>query len=513
MAVISWKASQRCAGLFLAAATLSFAGAAEASLPVPDVLAASEVLAPSLHFRANWTALIQPGGAGFGLLFQRNEANSDAYVQPVRWEEPNIKGGLGIGFDTRNPPTTDPFNADGNIHNRPEREVSIHWNGIEVANRLSPVEYREGRHRFEVSVDSVTGGAEITVRIDRVPVYNRFFVPFVVPFEARAVLGAEHGSQQVNASDFHAEASSPARPQPEPIHIRAFNQALNNKDHHTLSASTLFPASGNRVGRVLCTLTLAPTPQGVDPWDRMAAVSIFDDRGRKFEILRYMTPYRRGYSWTADVTDYLPLLQGQKKMEIWCETWGEGWLVTLDFHFFPGRLERVPYRVETLWSEIVPIGQKDHPVEQILKSRTVPAHSRAVASKLRFIVSGHGMSPNTNNAAEFLPLARTVFVNDQAHENLLWKTDNYLNPCRPQGGTWKYDRAGWGPGALVDPWDVDITNSLRVGKAINVRYTIASYVNETPVSDNPARHWITGQVIYYRSSGTRMESRRLFVPE
>ena len=74
--------------------------------------------------------------------------------------------------------------------------------------------------------------------------------------------------------------------------------------------------------------------------------------------------------------------------------------------------------------------------------RDVALPDWAVGARLRAVVTGHGMSPNSGNAAEFMPLGRTLTLDGVAHHDVLWKDDNDLNPCRPQGGTWKYDRAG-----------------------------------------------------------------------
>ncbi|CAN5523135.1 hypothetical protein BH11ARM1_BH11ARM1_02220 [soil metagenome] len=111
-------------------------------------------------------------------------------------------------------------------------------------------------------------------------------------------------------------------------------------------------------------------------------------------------------------------------------------------------------------------------------------------------VTGHGMDPNTDNAAEFLPLWRKLVVNGHSVQNNLWTEDNYLNPCRPQGGTWKYDRAGWGPGTVVDPWKVDVTDFVKSKSQFD--YQIQPYVNKAAVDGNPARHIIESVLVLYR---------------
>ena len=87
--------------------------------------------------------------------------------------------------------------------------------------------------------------------------------------------------------------------------------------------------------------------------------------------------------------------------------------------------------------------------------------------------------------------------NVAALEEALWRTDVYLNPCRPQGGTWKYDRAGWAPGDVVTPWDIDISELIEPGERLTVTYEPEAYVNEKR-GEGRATHWVEGQLIQYR---------------
>jgi hypothetical protein len=275
-------------------------------------------------------------------------------------------------------------------------------------------------------------------------------------------------------------------------------QPLDNA-HRRQSRTVPFPADTDRYGRILCTLTLSRPPSGYDPWDRQGAVYAYDDQGERFEILRFITPYHRGGTWTVDVSDYRPLLRGPHTIEAWCETYSTGWDATVTFAFYPGPATRLAYKVLNLWNGQPTIGDPAHPLSGFFTPQTVVRPPDADAVKLRFIVTGHGQAPNTDDAAEFLPSIRTVSVNGLNFPSLLWKTDNYLNPCSPQGGTWKYDRAGWGPGTVVAPWDIEATPWMPPGKPSQIRYWESPYVNRTPDAGNPARHWVESQVIFYHT--------------
>ena len=198
-----------------------------------------------------------------------------------------------------------------------------------------------------------------------------------------------------------------------------------------------FPANSSKFGRIICTLTLAKPNTDYDHWDRKGAIYVYGENGERFEIVRFMTPYHRGYVWRADVTDYRSLLLGKKKIEASCVTYGTGWKSSVSFAFYPGKPDRLAYRVINLWAGEVEIGNKEKPLEAFFTPKQVVRDPLADAVKLRLVVTGHGQAPNTDDAAEFVPLDRTVHVNGRQFTNRLWKTDNYLNACRPQGGTWK----------------------------------------------------------------------------
>ena len=454
------------------------------------------------RFEAAWNAALPGDSKGYGVALVPEAGKNTSAATPDDWVEPNLPGALCVGFDTFNPPTKNPFNADGNIDNRPQREISLHLNGVEVANRFCSAELLGAEHQTRLSVVWVVGGAEVSVWVDKTPVYDRYFVPDAAPYKARFASGGAAKLTGLSAKfsgNFAARTAAPVR-------VSAFSHVLNDGGHHKNAATVVFPQHGQQVGRVICTLTLDKTPDGVDKWDRIAAVYIYDASGQRFEILRYMTPYSRAYQWKADVTDFLPLFSGVRKMEVVCETYGAGWEVSVDFDFHYGPIKHVPYKVVNLWTTTAVLDEADKPVEAALPPLKLVREVSAKQTKVRLCVTGHGQAPNTDNAAEFIQLWRKLHVSaanapdkDAAvYENVLWKTDNYLNPCRPQGGTWKYDRAGWGPGDIVTPWVLDITSDLpKSGDAV-LRYEIQPFVNQTPDHGNPARHIIEAQVIYYK---------------
>ena len=263
-----------------------------------------------------------------------------------------------------------------------------------------------------------------------------------------------------------------------PVTIVAIDHKLNDVKHAKNEAVVEFPKNTDRFARIICTLRLDKPETRFDPWDRLAAINVYADDGERFEILRYITPYHRGHEWKVDVTDFRPLLRGKRKVEQVCSTQGEGWVVTVKFDFYPGPADRLAHRVVNLWSGGPEVGNPDKPVEDFYTPKAVSLDEQTAFAKVRMVVTGHGMSPNTDNAAEFMSIGRTLTVNGESFRNVLWKTDNYLNPCRPQGGTWKYDRAGWMPGDVVRPWEVDVTRLINDNRKLEIAYKLDPYLNE-----------------------------------
>lgn len=296
---------------------------------------------PTRGIDASWEASIAEGGEGYALVVCPKDAY-EALQKSGKWERPDLNGVFGVAFSVHNPKTENIFNGDGNIYGRPEREVSLHWDGFEVANKVSPVEFRGGKHRIHVREESVVGGAEVTVEIDKTAVYDRFFVPMMQPFAGLAAFGGRTSAAvtTLDLDEIKVDFAAQRRDSDPTTTVHAFDKVLNDAGHTSNVQDVDFPASTKGVGRVICTLRLDRTPKGLDPWDRCASIYVTDEKGEKFEIVRYITPYSRAYTWKVDVTDYLPLLSGRRKVELACTTYSQGWLVSVDFRLLQGSIAR-----------------------------------------------------------------------------------------------------------------------------------------------------------------------------
>ena len=444
-------------------------------------------------------------GAGFAWLDVEKFGGEGEAPAVEQWEEPSIPASFAVGFDASDPVNRDPFRGSGNVHDRPQHEVSLHWDGMEIVKRMTPMDFRDEKpHEVDLRIEFVPGGADVNLSIDGEFIYEKYFIAAMTPYVGRPAFGARNSeiAGDTLIDDVRVACSDPIELFNPAVSIMAIDHKLNDAKHGTNEATVEFPENTDRFARIICTLRLDKPETRFDPWDRIAHIFVYGENDERFEIVRYITPYHRGHVWKIDVTDFRPLLRGERKIEQTCGTQGEGWVVTVEFDFYPGPVDRLAYKVVNLWSGGPEIGNPDKPVEDFYTPKTVKLDDETKFAKVRTVVTGHGMSPNTNNAAEFMPIERTLTVNGEAFRNKLWKTDNYLNPCRPQGGTWKYDRAGWAPGDVVWPWEIDATPLIDESRELRIEYKLDEYVNEARGESWAPTHATESQVILYRAPTT-----------
>ncbi len=467
-------------------------------------------------------------GLGLVLIDPDRGSLSEGFV----WDEPNTDHSIAIALDVHNQipdKSADEngrvmgwFDADGNWYERPQREVSVHANGMERINVRSDYEFRTNEWvDVDVHVRYVLGGARVIVMLDGHAVIDQHLWD-LRPMRLHAMVGVE--GDDIEVSDLAiTRVVSLEEPMPEPVTLTAFDaQLLQNAA--TLRHDVDFTPIPESVGRVIATLTLSEPEMGYDHWDKKGTVAIrvptgeTDEEGNavteRFEVFRYITPYRRGWTWHMDVTDLLPLFEGTRQLETHIGTYMKGWLVTFTLDFYEGTPEREPIAVMNLWNGDAEIGNPDKPVADFYAPRDVSVPAGASSARVRATVTGHGMHPNSNNAGEFMPIWRTLTISSgnssgggdvlegdyisMSERNHLWKTDCYLNPCRPQGGTWKFDRSGWAPGDKVEPWVVDVQSEFVMGDTLRIEYELDEYINEGRGETWAPHHWTDAVVVFYK---------------
>ncbi len=251
------------------------------------------------------------------------------------------------------------------------------------------------------------------------------------------------------------------------------------------------------------------TPVDMDYWRRWPM---------KFEIMSFVTPYGIGLNlgpdgktWIFDVTDFLPILTGPKRMTM--ERGGQHQEdMDIKFHFIVGTPARDVVDIQSLW-RTNSRGYATIVSDQYFPPRDVVMNPNATAYKIRTAITGHGQE------GEFIPREHFVDIDGGANE-FQWQvwTECAENPIYPQGGTWIYDRAGWCPGAPTDLNEFDITSMVTPGATHNIDYGMTGatgtsnyIVNNQLVSYGDANHTLdvsitdimnpSNYVEYERSNG------------
>jgi hypothetical protein len=276
---------------------------------------------------------------------------------------------------------------------------------------------------------------------------------------------------------------------------QSFGGEFNSRD---VTVDVDFPEDGcwTRIGM---RVKLTCPDGGCDPWDRLGILSVIDHAGRpdeaQYELGRYVTPYGVGMCFHSDVTMFAPLLRGNKKILSHIGTWANpGWKVTVTFIFRPGTPEPnlVPEQMVQLWSQGAEVGNPENPIASQLAIESVHIPDWVTRAEVRMLTTGHGQG-NTGNCAEFCKLNQLVSINGvDAAPYLLWRNDCGANPLRNQAGTWRYNRAGWCPGAYVLPKIIDVTDKIQPGQPAEFGYDIldkslSAYVNTCRPDASPCR--------------------------
>lgn len=442
------------------------------------------------------------------------------------WDEPNAPYAVAIAFDTHNPPPTDTeettdadgkpryplgwFDGHGNWYDRPQRELSVHLDGTEISNILCPIEYRTARPvPVTVSLRFTPGAGLLDVAVGGETVIDDLPLLGLRPFTPGVRAGSADDLGAIDEPTLETTGVASDDAMARPVRVGVFDRRFVHSGDRTPSVDADFTGVPDRVARVVATLTLGEPEVGYDHWDKKGVFDLFvpnehdpNAEPARFELLRFITPFRKGWTWRADVTHLLTLMKDTRRVRCDIGTSMKGWLVSLDLDFYPGTPGLEPIAVVPLWSGEVEIGNPDNPPGRTFVERTVTVPSGATHAAVYTTATGHGMEPNTDNAGEFMPLGRTLTASSEAGEiiewNNLWNEDVYLNPCRPQRGTWKFDRAGWAPGSLALPWRVDVSRLIVPGSTVTIGYELDPYLNEGRGKTWAPHHWTDSVLVFSR---------------
>jgi len=389
---------------------------------------------------------------------------------------------------------------------------------------MAPAEFRGDWADCNITLRHVIGGAEVTVQLGSEKVYDAYFVPGLLPYGSRLAIGAgtrADASTEFDVKDIRVERTAPARPRRAPKHFEVFNHVLTDNSKTAFEAEVDLPPPNWEFGRVILTLEIHDAGSDWDEWDRNGEVSLFDADGLKLGIVPFITSYRTECHWKVDVTHFRPWLAGKRRFEVRAGTHfykNRGYMMSVSLDFYHGRPELEPYRVEPVWVGTAKYKSAENHFQDFFAPKEVAVDEGAKAARLFVTTTGH------SQIGEFAPSRRTVIFRadkdadpEQRVESTLWKSDCYLNPNRPQFGTWKFSRAGWAPGDVVWPWWIDLSGHIQPGKTAVLRYEPQPYDfgddPNAPAQEeiNKARHVVRAYLILYRAPADTMPAPTLQV--
>ncbi|MCI5080732.1 MAG: T9SS type A sorting domain-containing protein [Saprospiraceae bacterium] len=234
----------------------------------------------------------------------------------------------------------------------------------------------------------------------------------------------------------------------------------------------------------------------------ISTLEYYSKRPAKFELLSFVTPYGNGLdlgpegkTWYFDVTDYAPILKGEKRLSL--EMGGQNQEeMDIEFWFIKGTPVRDVLHIENIW----PFGRGWFgPIQndQVFEPRNMRFQPEGEAFKIRASITGHGQN------GEFVSREHYLDINGGEQEFTfdVWKECGD-NPVYPQGGTWIFDRAGWCPGMATDLHEYDITdwvlanNELQLDYGVNgANMTEANYLVSTQLVTYGAPNYDTDAAI------------------
>ncbi|MHC4956525.1 MAG: peptide-N-glycosidase F-related protein, partial [Planctomycetota bacterium] len=466
------------------------------------------------------------GGDGGAFVFLNTSEYGARGPAPFvkSWVEPSLKRTFAVGIDVHNPKNEEPFGPWGNYLGNPEREISLHWDGREIVKRVAPVEFRGDWADCNVTLQHVVGGAEVTVALGGKNVYDRYFIPGLLPYESRLAIGAAtraDAATEFDVKDVRFERKEPAKRRRIPKHFEIFNHVLTNNSKTAYESEVTLPPASWEFGRVILTLEIHDAGPDWDEWDRNGEISVFDKDGKKRGIVPFITSYRTECHWKVDVTHFRPWLSDKTKFEVRAGTTfykNRGYMMSVSLDYYHGRPELEAYRVEPVWTGTAKYKSAENHFSDFFEPREIAIDAEARAARLFVSTTGH------SQVGEFTPSARTVIfrgdkdadaTEEQRFDNTLWKADCYLNPNRPQFGTWKYARAGWAPGDVVWPWWIDLSGWLQPGKTAALGYEPHAYdFGDDPRAPkqkaiNQASHVVRAYLILYRAPAGMMRAPSL----
>ncbi|MDP4935449.1 MAG: peptide-N-glycosidase F-related protein [Salibacteraceae bacterium] len=235
-----------------------------------------------------------------------------------------------------------------------------------------------------------------------------------------------------------------------------------------------FPQTGT-YRKIIMYYTLGCPSIGCSEWDYTTKIEVSDpltdSTNRWVELTKIITPYAGDknsgwtHTWAFDVTDFAPLLKGERQILASYSGYQDGFTITVNFDFIEGTPPREVLAVNTLYDGIFKYGFANDPIDNYLQPTPIAINANAESAKFRLVASGHSFG-GAENCAEFCPKWYKLKIDgSQVVQEDVWRDDCGSNVLEAQTGTWVYDRAGWCPGDVAVPYETDITSFIDAGQS------------------------------------------------
>ncbi len=271
-----------------------------------------------------------------------------------------------------------------------------------------------------------------------------------------------------------------------------------------------FPESTEEYNKAILTYKMGGWNEGPADYDMTTQIMVFDKATEEYyEIARAITPYGGSFDsdWSKlfylDVTEYLPILTGECEFRVfYCgfdSTSTNSHTVTMTFDFYStesveprtlyytkiydSRENQNGYRGWYYGSDSLPI---EDDIKLGVREFTVPEDVASLLMKVN--ITGHGEEQglfpdrenySTKNAAEFDENTYELVINGESYgygDIYYDNSETYF-----QAGTYRYDRANWGPGLPVNTqyWAID---NIPTSREMSIDFNLENYIspNDTP---------------------------------
>ena len=278
-----------------------------------------------------------------------------------------------------------------------------------------------------------------------------------------------------------------------------------------------FPENTEKYTRAILTYKMGGWNEGPADWDMTTMIMLKNPHdGQFYELVRAFTPYGGyfGPEWEKiyymDITEYLPMLNGDVEFHVyyggWDATERKAHTATLTFKFYEEEKEKetiyykkiydsrassnIGYRSWAYGVSPDSLGSNDIEDLERLGLREIQLPKEVKSLLMKVSISGHGADPGifpdrnngkgkrASNAAEFDENFYRVILNgEQKYEgHIFYENDSTYR----QAGTYKLDRANWGPGLPLKVDWLEIHNLPKDGK-LNIDFDLDRF--ESKVDD------------------------------